>query len=75
METKANQNPSFAEILHQMYRAFDLYEKDDRKSNIIEKRSYQSRQNVFKEIILDNLTNCLSGDSNIAKTVLIELIN
>ena len=75
METKANQNPSFAEILHQMYRAFDLYEKDDRKSNIIEKRSYQSRQIVFKEIISKNLTNCLSGDSNIAKTVLIELIN
>ncbi len=75
METKANQNPSFAEILHQIYRAFDLYEKDDRKSNIIEKRSYQSRQDVFKKIILDNLTNCLSGDSNNAKNVLIGLIN
>jgi hypothetical protein len=75
METKANQNPSFAEILHQIYRAFDLYEKDDRKSNIIEKRSYQSKQDVFKKIILDNLTNCLSGDSNNAKNVLIGLIN
>lgn len=75
MDTKENQNPSFAGILHQIYRAFDLYEKNDRKSNIIEKRSYQSRQDVFNEPIIGNLTSYLSGTSNDAKSVLAGLIN